>query len=179
MDSEGQAAMADKLRRGGYPGEEELAYYTRFLGGDVLVTPMSEGESFPVIRGYGPVQCEVGFVWCRDGSGHASGHYILLRGWATLIARKCGWQRPNVLRRRLRGKQPAPPGYPAAPGVLKKPAASRKLAGRRGPSHFCVGGNLGPCQFNTQLMAQPSRGTTGRRKCMFCQKDEMGVAIDA
>lgn len=38
LDSEGQAAMADKLRRGGYPGEDEFAYYTRFLGGDVLVT---------------------------------------------------------------------------------------------------------------------------------------------
>lgn len=87
----------------------------------------------------------------------------------------------NVLtcRRRLRSKQSAPPGYPAAPGVLKKPAASRKLAGRRGQSHFCVGGNLGPRQFNIQLMPQPSPGTTGRRKFMFCQKDEMGVAIDA
>lgn len=96
LDSEGQAAMADKLRRGGYPGEEEFAYYTRFLGGDVLVTPMSERESFPVIHGYGPVQCEVWFVWSRDESSHASGHYILLRSWATLDARKCGWQRPNV-----------------------------------------------------------------------------------
>ena len=183
MDSEGQAAMADKLRRGGYPGDEELEYYTRYLGGAVLVTPMSERESFPVIHGYGPVQCEVGFVWSRDGSGHASGHYILLQSWATLEANPPGFEHSDVLRRRLRGKQPAPPEYPAAPGVLKKPAASRKLArqrpaGRRGQSNFCAGGNLGPCQFNTQHMAQPSRGTTGRRSCMFCQKDEMGVAID-
>ena len=149
----------------------------------MLVTPMGESEGFPVIHGPGPVQCEVGFVWSRDGSGHASGHYILLRSWATLDASQRAFEHhSDVLRRRLRGKQPAPPGYQAKPSLLKKPATSRKPtrqrpAGRRGQSNFCGGNELGPCQFNTRHMAQASRGRTGQRCCIFCQKPEMDVAL--
>ena len=183
MDFEGQETMANKLRRGGHPGDEEFDYYTRVLGGAVLVTPMGESERFPVIHGSGPVQCEVGFVWSRDGSGHASGHYILLRSWATLDASQRGWEHSAVLRRRLRGKQPPPPAYDLpAPTLRKTPAISRKPVRQRrglqqGQAQLCAGSRLGPCQFNTRQVGMASQGKAGRRCCIFCQKAEMEGAL--
>ena len=119
MEAEGEMTMASQLKAGGYPGDEEFAYYSRALGGAFLVTPLEEAQGFAVIHGLGPVQCEFGFVYSRDGDGHAAGHYVLLRSWAT-----CSLDgRPSAEgvaspvsdpllgeRRRLRGKQPPPPG---------------------------------------------------------------------
>ena len=42
MDDEGQHDMAERLRAGTFPGDEEFAFYTRALGGAVLVTPLEE-----------------------------------------------------------------------------------------------------------------------------------------
>ena len=191
MEAEGEMTMASQLKAGGYPGDEEFAYYSRALGGAFLVTPLEEAQGFAVIHGLGPVQCEFGFVYSRDGDGHAAGHYVLLRSWAT-----CSLDgRPSAEgvvspvsdpllgeRRRLRGKQPPPPGYPPAPSLLKKPATGRiparpKRAWKQGQSHFCSGGDLGPCHFGTRQMGQASRGKQGQRCCNFCQKPEMDAAL--
>ena len=45
MEAEGESTMANRLKAGGYPGDEELAYYTRALGGAVLITPLEEAQS--------------------------------------------------------------------------------------------------------------------------------------
>ena len=83
MEAEGQSDLAEGLRRGKYPGDEEFAFYARVLG-PFLVTPLQEADAFPVIHGRGPVQCEMGFVYSTDAAGHSSGHYLLLRSWAVV-----------------------------------------------------------------------------------------------
>ena len=82
MDDEGQHDMAERLRAGTFPGDEEFAFYTRALGGAVLVTPLEEPHTVPCIYGEGPVRCEMGFVYSVDGAGNSAGHYVLLQSWA-------------------------------------------------------------------------------------------------
>ena len=82
MEAEGQGTMAQRLRAGGYPGDEEFGFYTRALGGAFLVTPVDEPNAVACIHGEGPVHCELGFVYSVDAAGGSAGHYILLQSWA-------------------------------------------------------------------------------------------------
>ena len=82
MESEEEYSLAQRLRRGGYLGDEEFAFYARVFGAAFLATPLEDTNAFPVIHGAGPVHSEFGFVYSVDGAGHSSGHYVLLRSWA-------------------------------------------------------------------------------------------------
>ena len=193
MEAEGEPTMANRLKAGGYPGDEELAYYTRALGGAVLVTPLEEAHGFAVIHGQGPVQCEMGFVYARDGAGHSSGHYVLLRSWATATLEDMA-QAPSIQRRRIRGKQTTPAGYPSMPTTmpttleerkppksLKRPAAAPQPSGsqaahpvakprlpRPATTHLCHGRVDAPCTFSVKNIGERARYQDTSLQCPWC-----------
>eukprot|EP00434_Breviolum_minutum_P045362 symbB.v1.2.040649.t1/scaffold7408.1/size11443/1 len=201
MEAEGETAMANQLKAGGYPGDEELAYYTRALGGAVLVTPLEEAQGFAVIHGQGPVQCEMGFVYARDGAGHSSGHYVLLRSWATATLEDMA-QAPPIQRRRIRGKQTTPAGYPSIPTTMpttlegrkppkhiKRPAAAPKASGnqaahpvakprlqRPATRNLCHGRPDTPCIFSVKTIGNRARYHDKSLQCPWCNTTLLDVA---
>ena len=157
MDSDVRRDMASRLRRGGYPADEECAYCFRVLGGAFLITLIDEARGLQAIHGDGPVCCEPGFTHSRDASGHSSGHYVLLRSWQPL---------PAILG----------PGSGGATGGARPPEArnrrlssnlpQNKPAGKRGKANPCKGWNGVACRFSgtapsTTAPSTPARQNSG------------------
>lgn len=193
MREDGAGQQAARLEAGGYPGDEEMRYYSAEFGCAILVVP-TDADAFPLVCGNGSIGMEVQHTFDR-GAGGAAGHFVLARSWLqppfTALAAPPADQAP--VRRRLRGKQNALASYGPPPSktdlLPKEPpaqrpavqsarkAAERPAAAKKGPARFCVGAGGAPCCFSTTVIGQPARRGKGKDHCIFCSVALLRAAL--
>ena len=82
--------LAEKLERGGYPGDEEMSFYTEEFGCAMLVVP-GDKHAGPVIHGHGPVGFELKQMFGRGPEG-AAGVWLKLASRRTRRFRGSGFK---------------------------------------------------------------------------------------
>ena len=77
-----KADRAAEMCGGSYPGEDEIQYYAKVLGGTIIVRPKADDEyMIPLVYGDEPLMLEVTHVRVADEAGHESGHFELAQVW--------------------------------------------------------------------------------------------------
>ena len=194
LRADGMEAQAQRLERGGLPGDEELGHYARVFGCGFLVLPSDE-DGVPFVYGDEPVGFEMRHCFSRDGAGAVAGHFELLRSWLPQPGR-FGAAEPVLMaaaaaqalpaKRRLRGKQAAPAAY-GRPGLsaqklltrAKGDALPRKRpASKHGSTDTCRGAFGAPCRFSTAAPGRPAAARNkGADRCCFCASSAMTQAL--
>ena len=76
----GEEATVDRLRlagSAGTPGQEEIVFLAKHLGGQVVMQMGRNQE----LHGQGPRVAHLSWVLTKDGAGHQSGHFVVLQSW--------------------------------------------------------------------------------------------------
>ena len=82
MELDGNADRAAEMRAGSYPGDDEIQYYAKVLGGTIIVHAEAFNEHMiPLVFGDEPLMLEVTHVCVADDAGHESGHFELSQVW--------------------------------------------------------------------------------------------------